>query len=149
MHLKKFVSSIVVMLCLSLFVGGCSDNKVSMVKNGTLEFDKSLTVGQALDNYKYFTKTKWEAITTENGKKVVQVIGQIALDNHPSIKNPELKAMDVRFQFIVNQDKTFELGWCGAGFEKMNGEKVEPNQNANLTACFQWLEGIYNNSPNI
>lgn len=149
MHLKKFVSSIVVMLGLSLFVGGCSDNKVSMVKNGTLEFDKSLTVGQALDKYKYFKNTKWEVITTENGKKVVQAIGQIALDNHPSIKNPEFKAMDIRFQFIVNQDKTFELGWCGVGVEKTNGEKVEPNQTADLNACIQWLKGIYNNSPDI
>lgn len=132
-----------------LLMTGCSDNKISVVKNGTFPFDKSLTVGQAIDNYKYFKKTKWETLTTENKKKVVQVIGQIALDKHPSIKNPEVKAMDIRFRFVINQDKTFDLGWCGVGFEKTNGEKVEPNQTANLNACVQWLKGIYNNSPDI
>lgn len=146
---KHILRTLAVMFAVVWLTTGCSENKVAMVKNGTLQFDKSLTVGQAIDNYKYFKKTKWETLTTENGKKVVQVTGQIALDKHPSIKNPELKAMDVRFQFIVNQDKTFELGWCGVGAEKTNGEKVEPNQTANLNACSQWLKGIYNNSPDI
>jgi len=33
---------------------------VNTVKNGTLNFDNSITVGEAFDNYKYFRKTKWE-----------------------------------------------------------------------------------------
>lgn len=45
--------SIGVLLLVGIFTG-CSDNSVTMVKKGTLEIDKSLTVGQAIDNYKYF-----------------------------------------------------------------------------------------------
>lgn len=140
-----------VLLLLGTFTG-CSDNSVTMVKKGTLEIDKSLTVGQAIDNYKYFKKTKWEVLTTDNGKKVVQAYGEIDLEKHPKINakvNPTLKQAEMRFQFVINQDNSFQLGWCGLAAETTDKGKIEPDQNVNLTLCVGSLKAIYENSPNI
>lgn len=54
---------------------------------GVLELDKSLTVGEAFDNYKYFFNVKWEAFTTENEHKVVQVTVTLDLDKYPLGQN--------------------------------------------------------------
>lgn len=139
-------------LVLAIGLSACSDSNISQVKNGTLALDKSLTIGQAIDNYKYFSKTKWETLTTENKKKVVQVSGKIDLSKHPNINQkemPVLKEVEMRFQFVINQDKTFELSWCGTWVEKNNGEKVEPPQQTYIEACINSLKAIYNNSPDI
>ncbi len=125
---------------------------VSMVKGGTLEFDKSLTVGQAIDNYKYFKKTGWEAIKTDNGRRVVNIKAMIDTDKHPTLnskQNPNLKDAELQFQFVINQDKSFQLSWCGIAVTKTDGSKLEPEQNANLLSCTNTLRKIYENSPNI
>ena len=56
------------------------DSDVSLVKDGTLRFDKSLKLGQAIDNYKYFKNVKWSSITSDNGKRIVSVIADIDMD---------------------------------------------------------------------
>ena len=56
------------------------DSDVSLVKDGTLRFDKSLKLGQAIDNYKYFKNVKWSSITSDNGKHIVRVIADIDID---------------------------------------------------------------------
>lgn len=124
--------------------------EVAMVKNGTLELDKSLTVGKAIDNYKYFKKTKWELVTTDNGRKVVTVTAAMDTEKHPSMgAQSGIKSADMKFQFKINQDKTFEIGWCGLAIEKNDGQKVEPSENVNLQMCLNSLKSIYNNSPDL
>lgn len=139
-------------LLLACIFAGCSDSGISMVKKGTLEFDKSLTVGQAIDNYKFFKKTKWEALTTDNGKKVVQIHGEIDTEKHPRFNSkelPDLKNFEMQFQFVINADNTFQLGWCGTRGEKKDGTKIEPDQNINILMCMNSLKAIYENSPDI
>lgn len=123
---------------------------VSIVKNGTLAFDKSLTVGQALDKYQYFKKTTWEAVKTDNGKRIVNVTGDLDVSRYPHLNTdelPQLKSAYLKFQFVVNQDKTFEVKWCGVGVEKTDGEKKEPDEQINLLKCMNTMQEIYNNEP--
>lgn len=131
---------------------GC--NKVSgdvdIVKNGILEFDKSLTIGQAFSNYKYFKEVKWEAIKTDNGRRIVTARAMVDLTKHPRFNEDvplRLKQFALQFQFIINQDKTIQVAWCGAEAEKANGEKIEPQQNVVIAKCINELREIYNNSP--
>ena len=114
---------------------------VDLVKNGILELDKSLTIGQAIDNYKYFKNTKWEIITTDNGKKVAQITGNF----DSSANGAYFQNVFVKYQFQINKNKTFELSWCGYGAHKNDGSKIEPLQTADLPMCLQSLKIIYDN----
>lgn len=129
-------------------VNSLTGGDVSLVKDGMLEMDKSLTVGKAIDNYKYFKKTDWKSITTDNGRKIVTVVASIDTDKHPKInKEAGVKSAEMKFEFKINQDKTFEVGWCGLDFEKNDGEKHTASENVNITTCLNSLKSIYNNNP--
>jgi hypothetical protein len=155
--MKRFrLLVLVVGLVFGVVLFGCDKAKdlvsgdVSLVKNGTMEFDKSLTVGQALDKYKYFKSTKWEAVKTDNGRRLVNVVGDLDISRYPYLNSdntPAIKSAYVRFQFIINQDKTFELKWCGLGAEKKDGTKTEPDESANLLMCKNSMKEIYDNGP--
>ena len=112
--MKNILVFLLTTVCLASFIG-CDKAKeltggdVSLVKNGMLEFDKSLTVGKAIDNYKFFKKTKWESITTDNGRRIVTVVGTIDTEKHPQISQTSgVKSAEMKFEFKINQDKTFE-----------------------------------------
>lgn len=155
--MKIIIVSVFLAFMTTLLIG-CDKMKsvtggdVSLVKGGILEIDKSLTVGQAIDNYKYFKKTKWESQKTDNGKRIVQVNADIDTAKSPSLnteKLPGLKSAQVQFQFKINTDNTFEVAWCGIALEKTDGTKVDPDQNVQIQRCLTTLQGIYNNDPDI
>ena len=50
---------------------------VQSVKGGILEFDKSVTLGQAFDGYRHFTAKVWTPTTAANGRKIVEAAGTI------------------------------------------------------------------------
>ncbi len=155
--MKNFFN-VFILIAFSVIIFGCDKVKsatggdVSLVKGGTLEIDKSLTVGQAVDNYKFFKNVKWEALKTDNGKRLVQVNADIDMTKSPSInpeKMPGIKSMQMQFQFKINTDNTFEMAWCGVAIEKTDGTKVDPDQNCRVDQCLNSLKGIYNNNPDI
>ena len=111
---------------------------VSKVKNGTLSFDKSTTVGKALDRYKYFKKTEWKSSKTDNDRTFVEFRGNIdvssitardfdesmaaitgsssgAFGDSSKDQNALMRAKEaysgaqVVIQFLVNSDDTFEI----------------------------------------
>lgn len=152
------ILGIILSVVFSIALFGCdkvqsvTGGDVALVKGGTLEIDKSLTVGQAVDNYKFFKKVKWEALKTENGKRLVQVNADIDTSKSPSInpeKTPAIKSLQMQFQFQINTDNTFQLAWCGAAIEKTDGTKVEPDKNIQIQKCLNSLKGIYDNNPDI
>lgn len=139
------------MLCGCDKIKKLTSSDISSVKNGTLEFDKSLTVGQAVDKYRYFKKTEWEELKEDNGRRVVQATGFFDISKHPTINtnnNPLLKLAYIRFQFILNQDNTFQLGWCGFGAEKTDGTTIEPEKSSISLQCINSLKEIYANESN-
>ena len=146
-------------LMATLVVQGCESIKhptesgdVQLVKTGTLPFDKSLTVGQAIDNYKYFKSVRWESSKTENGRRIVQAIAVVDLDKHPTInttKIPLAKEVQFQFRFVINVDKTFEFDWAGVRTERTDGTVHEPDQKAQAAQWMHTLKAIYANSPDI
>lgn len=145
-----------VMCVLGLSLTGCNKmrglamGEVATVKAGILEFDKSLTIGQAFDSYQYFKSTKWEEMKTDNGRKGCVVKCEIDTNKHPTInvsRNPELKSVEMQYQFLVNQDKSIQLNWCGVAVEMADGSRSVPEGNVNLLSCMASLKSIYNNQP--
>lgn len=110
-----------------LGISGCSDSPIDTVKDGVLKFNKTITVGEALDNWQNCKTRKWEAFKTNNGMQVVNFTCNLAnIDEYiKSIKeglsqNPKWKNLDnikrlqlesdtITYQFTINKDNSFQL----------------------------------------
>jgi hypothetical protein len=55
------------------------DKNINLVKDGILPFDKSITVGNALDNYEFFERKKWD-FEEKKGRKMVVFRGDFNTD---------------------------------------------------------------------
>lgn len=71
-----------------------NDKYVQLVKNGTLEFDQTLKVGDALDNYFLFKNKRWRELKTTQGRNIVQFEADIDVQASTEAwhftNNPEL-----------------------------------------------------------
>jgi len=144
----KKIKLIIVGLLLSLFVTGCSE--VNTVKDGTLNFDNSITVGQAFDRYSYFSDTDWEDFETSNGRKIVQVTGEF---NDDYIKKmgwtKQFKEASLIVQFKINKDDTFEIAAIGLEATDLKGKtkKVDLGQGMSNNQLNSMLKELYNDKP--
>lgn len=127
----------------NLFAKG---SNVSLVKNGYLEFDKSITVGQAFNHYAYFKNVEWKSFTTENGRNIVQVNSFMDLDKHPTGKQlkEQINSWEVIIQWRINSDNTFEIQYYGLKIIKKNGELKEQKLDDPI-GLMNNLREIYNN----
>jgi len=62
----------VLMVGASLSLAGCSNSDISAVKKQTLQQDQSYTVEQAFDHRKVCDSVKWDEITDDRGRKIVE-----------------------------------------------------------------------------
>ncbi len=135
--MKKVLLGVAIGLAILLCIGSFADYNIDLVKNGTMNFNKTLTVGQALDNWEYCTNGKWDNFQTNNGIEVVEfgcetenlykhfVDKKLNLDMlkkeistlskpYSTLKLLSLKDIaDVKvryiFQFTLNNDDTFQI----------------------------------------
>ena len=119
---------------------------IDTVKDGILNGYESLTVGQALDNYRYCTPgtQKWTLFETENGKKIVQftcqastfmesanrLMRKYANDETPQgiekLDNVSLADAQNIFQFSLHKDgEGFELSYSGTLLKWKDNKKSE------------------------
>lgn len=141
------IKLLVVGLFLSLLMTGCSD--VDTVKGGTLNFDSSITVGQAFDKYSYFKSTKWRDFETSNGRKIVEVEG-VFTDEYPifqQLKPQGIKELTLIVQFKINNDDTFEISAIGMGATNEKGEKNKQDLGSSQRQLNQLLQELYNDKP--
>ncbi|WP_442765654.1 hypothetical protein [Sulfurospirillum cavolei] len=131
----KQISKVISIFITVLFLIGCSSNE-NIVKNGTLAFDKSITVGQAFDKYSYFSSTKWRSFKTDNGRQIVEVRGEFT-DKFLKLKElvwgTEYNKAVLVVQFKINKDDTFEILAIGFDVTLKNGEKEFVDMGKNLT----------------
>lgn len=149
MQFKKIILKLIVVCLMAVIFIGCGDD-ASIVKNGILDFDKSITVGQAFDKYKYFSSTKWRSFSTDNGKKIVEVKGDLKNEylQHMNWEDKFASASLV-VQFTLNKDDTFELSAIAFDFLTRNGDKRREDIGARLTErqFNTFLKELYNNKP--
>lgn len=68
-----------VVLLLIIIISNCG-GAVRTVKKGRLKLDGSITVSQALENYPLFKKTSWKSFSDQQGRKIVEFIGEIDMN---------------------------------------------------------------------
>jgi hypothetical protein len=115
--MKKLIAVVVI----AFAACGCSQlsgdiSSITVVKNSYLEsVDKSITIGQAFDGYKYFSEKEWTEFTTQQGRKIVQFKASMNDDylkmynTNPvyTSQNGVLKYKGFLIRMTVNYDGTF------------------------------------------
>lgn len=141
-----------------IILDGCGSNPIDLVKDGILNFDKSITVGNAFDRYNYFRKNDWKFFESTQKRKIVQFSAIIDLNNIlQNAKDREefttdaykatlwnkIKSITYIAQFIIDYDmKGFKLGYSGLEIILKNGAKIELADNDT-----DILKDIYSNKP--
>lgn len=67
------VNRFIIPLFILVFSLAACNSPVNRVKDGTLNIDKSITIGKAFENYSYFKKITWSHYTDKQGRDIVQV----------------------------------------------------------------------------
>ncbi|RUO30388.1 hypothetical protein [Aliidiomarina soli] len=143
--MKKLLFGAPIILALT----GCVSD-TDFVKNGTMDFNGTITVGEALDSWKSCERREWEEFETDNGVQVVQFSCQHKIDQFisrtksllPENELEDADHLDIDsnlqiFQFTINRDQTFQIDnvqirttWAdGTSFEDSQ-EPVEQLQTA-------------------
>jgi hypothetical protein len=110
---------------------------INTVKRSILsDIDHSISIGDALDKYKYFTKTTWEEFETDQGRRVVEFKGYYNMWEGV-----------LRMQFILNKDLvkdedglSFRVGYMEASCKHYNGSVI------NARVDYRQLETVYRNA---
>jgi TonB family protein len=94
---------------------------VSLIKNSYLPIDKSITLGTALNTYKYFSNTEWKSFTGDKGRNIVEFIGIV---DTKKLNRPEDLICKIVIQFYINYDNTSDMSSIlhisyGARYEKV------------------------------
>jgi len=150
----------------ALLFAGCSGggNPIDMVKTGSLQFDTSVTVGDALSGYQYFSNTSWKSYEDPQKRTIVEFNGVLDYDKFigsklqgmeltaDMVKNGKKQLGDIKLtyvaQFTISKtDETFDVQFSGlnmAGTNRQTGEAVNQNiPDSDLTS----LQYIYSNQP--
>lgn len=146
----KKTSGVIGAILIFLFCYSCSGkNPVSTVKDGVLEFDKSVTVGNAYDNYKYFEKKEWSSFETEQKRNVVEFKGTLPVADivkkidydFKFFTSDYISSIEYTTQFTISADgESFEINYSGLKIKHKDG-KEEPIKDSGMTM----VESIYKN----
>lgn len=151
---KSFTVALVV--CSLFYISSCSSSSCSssdidIVKKGHLQFDKDITVGGAMDNYKYFKSTEWREFKTNQGRRIVQLTGKLTNDffktqdqAEANIEGTEIGVLigffenaETIIQFSINPDESFELQYIGLNV------KTKCNESYEIKGKLGWIGSIY------
>jgi len=122
-------------LLISIGFSGCT-SEIDTVKDGVMKFNKTITVGQALDNWSNCESTEWEMFETENGVKVVQFTCN---EKNPTESNKKLansltqktevseeKIRKLKARWAINGKDT-NSDWYKRDLKKLEDELIEQN----------------------
>ena len=93
-----------IIIALFLFTG-CNTSPVEQVKNGTLNDNKSTTIGKSFDNYQYFISPEWKYFETEQGKKIVQFEATVDISSSLNMFKPYAEAIKLKTEILNEESK--------------------------------------------
>lgn len=149
----KTIKLLFVGLFLAIFMAGCNSD-IDLVKNGVMNFNKTITVGEAFDNWNDCANSKWDSFETDNHIKVVEFTCEkknvkeyfSKLKSFLS-KKKQKKAdyLDVVsnkqiFQWTINKDDTFQIDNVQVETTWSDGKKFSDSQKP-----MEQLQSVYNN----
>ena len=110
--MKSYVLLIIVIIYLAICsIPGYASSDIEIVMNGTLPYDKSVTIGTAFNNFSYFESKKWIPRKEENKGRLVIFIGKLdlgKLNQYNKVLNG-LQAAFVRVVFSISIDNSVEV----------------------------------------
>ena len=113
---RSVLSVLTKMLVIACVVGlaGCENSDVARVKAMKLDIDPSFTIGQAFDNRKVCDSVKWDNMTDQRGRKLVEYRCDFkgVKEFAAPMPSPIVK-MDELFQWSVEGDGTLTLAYVG------------------------------------
>lgn len=110
----KNIKSITSKVLLALFTSYSYADNIALVKGSIMRFDKSITVGQAFDNWENCKDKKWIEFQTNNKKKIVEFTCKV-------------NKMDCTVQWLINLDDTSEVIYAKLTQKDKNGKMLERN----------------------
>lgn len=144
------------MILTSCGSGSGSGSDIDAVKGGVMEFNKTTTLGQALDNWKSCENSNWSEFETSNGIKVVQFKCQHKIIAYmkkaksllPKKEQAEATQLDITsnvqtFQFTINKDDSFQIDNVQVKTTWSDGTSFNDSQKP-----VEQLETAYKNSLN-
>jgi hypothetical protein len=115
---------------IGILLTGCDQmGNIGKVKSGILtDVSRSITVGEALDNYKYFKKTGWKEFKTDNGITVVEFNAEYYkggnsvriqfLMNSGGRRGVDGNRFEVGYICTIHNGQVYETGTSSLGFRK-------------------------------
>lgn len=83
------ISKAIVVLTVGFLLSGCNDSAIDRVKNGTLSFDPSTTVGKAFDGYQFFENGRWETFEDSQSRVFVRYVADYSLKKEMSLPDSQ------------------------------------------------------------
>jgi len=153
---------IIFLSMITVLVANCSVEPMDVVKEGTLNFDESVTVGAALDGYSYFSESSWKTFNSSQGRTIVEFSGTMAnyayhgvthqgvTLSEEMVKKAEkiVKGLKTIYtcQFQISEsEETFDVIYSGINITGYNRvEEVEMDEEARDEE-WSMLKNIYRN----
>lgn len=147
---------------------GCGANPVGIVKNGTLKMDPSVTVGDALNGYKYFGETSWKTFEDQQNRTIVEFNGVLDFDKFvgsnldeygiaitaDSVKKTREKMGDIKLTYIAQftiskSNDSFNVRASAINMSGTHQETGKPVSKNIPDSDFSTLLMIYSNKPEL
>jgi putative protein kinase ArgK-like GTPase of G3E family len=140
-------------LFLALLITGCGNN-TDLVKSGIMNFNKTITVGDAFDNWKDCEDSEWSSFETDNKIPVVQftcrkkgineymtkVKSFLSKKEQNKASYLDIKSNEQIFQWTINKDDTFQIDNVQVETVWADGKKFSDSQKP-----MEQLQSVYNN----
>lgn len=136
----------------TIMLSACGSN-VDTVKSGTMEFNQTISVGEALDNWSSCQQGDWDEFETDNGVTVVEFTCKHEIAGYVSKLKTLLKGQKIKdtsmldldnitqtFQFTINKDDSFQIDYVENSFTWKDGKTVNFQQKE-----VEELKSVYNN----
>lgn len=114
-YYKRYISTIICIMASFVFAG-CSDAEVEFIKSQTLQFDKSTTIGKAVDGCIFLKNVSWKSEQDPQGRNIVTLSANI---NFEPFAKKYLKVSG-HMCSLDGVDEKIALSWLDAEFKNKN-----------------------------
>lgn len=133
------IKYIILTFAVLALVSACSKiSDTDLVKNGVMNFNLAITIGEAFDNWRDCSPNKqWQEFTTNSGQRVVEFSctdknavafmakAKLVLEDESKYDYFDLSEVRYEVQWIINKDDSLQINYIGAIYKWKDGKKNE------------------------
>lgn len=140
-----------------VLLAGCSGDDIKTVQNGLMDFNKTVTVGQALNNWSSCHTKEWKESKAINGTRLVEFKCNFNMTNwvdkaidtwgeKSGSEDLDIESQWDVLQFTLNVDNSFQISKITSTIRWRDGKVAIINED-NANKMVDKLKSIYNNEP--